>query len=291
MAERESKERRDKILRDAELQRAQLLKPGECNLRHLIYDAQARNLGSHVDKATELQIMHGEFVELHTLLLRRSYQRFRTKRPAFTLVSSDEGKPSFVPDDDTKELNSYQKWEEAFEIFASIYIRGNPGRANELYEYKYDIRDAAQTYIWENVFDYDIEFRLHMARHKDRDWGARLTDKYQKFMKNHLRYDRAESQNHHNSGAQHISANLGSNSKSIKNRENCRRYNKGRCTWGKNCRYLHRCDISVANVDTVRLFVATMTKLKRMHQMNQLSQNHAINLFPCSSCSADRHYY
>lgn len=59
LAERESKARRDKILMDAELQRAQLLKPGECNLKHLIYDAQARNLGSHVDRATELLIMRG----------------------------------------------------------------------------------------------------------------------------------------------------------------------------------------------------------------------------------------
>lgn len=60
-AERESKERRDKILLDVELHRAQLLKPGSYqNLSHLFYDAQHRSLGSHVDKAMESRIVRGE---------------------------------------------------------------------------------------------------------------------------------------------------------------------------------------------------------------------------------------
>lgn len=241
LAERESKERRDKILLDAELHRAQLLKPGKYNLRHLIYDAQARNLGSHVDQATELWIMRGEFIELHTLLPKRSYHRFRDKKPGYTF-SLEEGRPSFVQEDDSKELNSFAKWEEAFEIYASIYIRAHPSRANELSEYKYDIRDAASTYIWENVFDYDIEFRLHMAKHPDRDWAARLTDKYTKFMKNHIRFE-CNSNNYGGRQGSQTFVPSTPNSRNPKGQENCRRYNKGRCTWGKDCRYAHRCDI------------------------------------------------
>lgn len=242
-AERESKERRDKILLDAELHRAQLLKPGmSSNLNHLFLDAQHRSLGSHVDRATEMKIMWGEYIELHELLPKKRVGRSRSTKPTMRLINVN-GQQRWVEDPEDQIINSYRKWEEAFEIFASIYVRGNPGRANQLYEYKYDIRDAANSFIWENVFDYDIEFRLHMAKHKDRDWSARLTDKYTKFMKNHIRFDRSENTEVRSSYVPATASSSQSVGKLVKNKENCRRYNKGRCTWGKNCRYVHRCDI------------------------------------------------
>lgn len=237
-AERESKERRDKILLDAELQRAQLLKPGKppSDLSHLFYDAQHISLGSHVDKGTELKIMRGEFVDLHELLPRRKGHRSRPSKPTMRLVN-DNGVQKWVEETNDQEITSYLKWEEAFEIYASIYVRGNPGRAQELYDYKFTIRDAASNFVWDNVYDYDIEFRLHMERCKNnRKWSAKLDYEWSRCLKNHLQF-------RHDKGGAEFHNPVGASSQGAKTREICNRYNKGRCTWGSQCRYLHICKI------------------------------------------------
>lgn len=233
-AEKESKERRDKILLDAELHRAELLKPGmNESLNHLIFDAQHRSLGSHIDKAMVQRIVRGDYVELHELLPRKRVGRSRFTKPTMRLVN-DNGSQKWVEDQDDQIINSYRKWEEAFEIYASIYAKGNPGRADELYDYKYTIRDAANTYIWDNVYDYDIEFRLHMEKCKNkRRWSAKLDYEWSRCLKNHISF-------RHDNGGQGMN---GQGNTGNKAREICNRYNKGRCTWGSQCRYLHICKL------------------------------------------------
>lgn len=239
LAEHESKERRDKILLDAELHRAELLKPGKVNLMHLVLDAKHKSLGSHIDQATELKIINNEFIDLERLLPKKGRHRFRNRKKGLAMINNN-GRPEFIEDDDGTDITSYIKWEEAFEIFASIYIRGNPGRAHELYDYKHTIRDASTDYIWDNVYDYDIEFRTHMAKCKGkRSWSAKMNDEWSRYMKNHLRFDRTSVGEHvHRPAASDQGAATNS-----KTRELCRRYNKGRCTWGEKCRYLHACSV------------------------------------------------
>lgn len=237
-AEQESKARRDRILLDAELHRAQLLKPGKFNLSHLFYDAQHKSLGSHVDKAMQIKNVRNEYIELKDLLPRRKGLRYRDNKPGMKLVN-DNGQSKWVEEDDETYISSYKRWEEAFEIYASIYIKGYPHRAHELYDYKHCIRDAANTYIWENVFDYDVEFRLHMARCKgNRSWSAKLEYEYSRYMKNLIQF-RHDGQGE---GPARGGYSAG-NSSGSKTREICRRYNKGRCSWGERCRYLHVCKI------------------------------------------------
>lgn len=238
-AEQESKARRDKILLDAELHRAQLLKPGKVNLNHVILDAQHKSLGSHVDSATKHRIVRNEFIELKDLLPRKKGVKNREFKPGMKLIN-DNGISKWVEEDDERFISSYKKWEEAFEIYASIYIKGYPHKASELYDYKHCIRDAANTYIWENVYDYDVEFRLHMAWCKgNRSWSAKLDYEWSRYMKNLLsfRHDRPN-----------VDRNLAvppgpSTAGNSRTREICNRYNKGRCTWGERCRYLHICKI------------------------------------------------
>lgn len=238
-AEKESKEQRDRILLDAELHRAQLLKPGMFppSLNHLVFDAQHKSLGSHVDRATELRIVRGEFIDLQDLLVKRRNNRGgrALTRPVMRLIN-DGTHSRWVEESDDSIINSYRKWEEAFEIYASIYICGNPEKAQDLYDYKFTIRDAANTYIWDNVYEYDIEFRLHIERCKNqRRWSAKLDYEWTRCMKNHIqfRHDKHNSTNETGNTPGHSS----------KAREICNRYNKGRCTWGSQCRYLHICKI------------------------------------------------
>lgn len=105
-------------------------------------------------------------MDLHDLLPRRKLLRGRSNKPVMRMIN-DNGNNRWVEEQDEQVINSYRKWEEAFEIYASIYARGNPGKAQELYDYKYSIRDAANTYVWDNVYDYDVEFRLHMEKCKN----------------------------------------------------------------------------------------------------------------------------
>lgn len=236
MAEAQSKERRDKILLDAELQRAELLKPGKFGLRHLFYDAQHRSLGSHLDRATITKIVRGEFVEFHRLIPKKKFKKFRDRGKNSWFLTTNGGPPQFVEEEDDNYISSYAKWEEAFDIFASIYLRGHPQSADELYDYKHVIRGAAADYIWENVFDYDVEFRLHMEKHPTRGWSAKLTDEWTRHMKN-LKGAKGDTP------SQSSFAPTNDQGGQTQKREICIRYNKGRCTWGSKCRNIHKCSV------------------------------------------------
>lgn len=282
-AEQESKARRDKILLDAELHRAQLLQPGKCNLSHLIYDAKHKSLGSHVDKAMQIKIVKNEYIELKDLLPpRRKGRRFKDSKPAMHLIN-EGGHSKWVKEDDDSFISSYKKWEEAFEIYASIYIKGYPHRANELYDYKHCIRDAANTYIWENVFDYDVEFRLHMASCKgNRSWSAKLDYEYSRFMKNliQFRHDSGHGQTPANGGG--TPATHGNN----RTREICRRYNKGRCSWGDRCRYLHICSVCKKRGHGAVICRSDKSRVEKQDRSNESQAGHTRTSASNSSISA-----
>lgn len=172
------------------------------NLSHLVFDAQHRSFGSQIHKATQVRSIRGEYIELHDLLPQWKIGRARSAKPTVRLIN-DNGTQKWVQDQDDEVINSYRKWEEAFEVFASIYVTGNPGRADELHDYKYSIRDAANTYISDNVYNYDIDFRLHMERYKNnRRWSAKLEYEWSRCMKNHIqfRHDASNTGNANGSG-------------------------------------------------------------------------------------------
>lgn len=261
LAERESKERADKILLEAELNRAELLKPGKepinnlnqqeiiadklgqllgVNLKHLVYDARHKSLGSHVDLAMRNRILRGEFVELDKLLPHQG-KRGSQSRSRMQLCNQD-GRAFWMAEVDDSVINSYRKWEQAFEIYASIYITAFPNRAGELYDYKHVIRDAADNFVWENVAGYDDEFRRHLGTHPTRGWTPKLADEWSKHMKTqiHRGPDKAVLPGGAGQGRTIQNAN-NNNNPGNKSREICRRYNKGRCTFGQACKFLHKC--------------------------------------------------
>ena len=47
-------------------------------------------------------------------------------------------------------------------------------RAAELVQYNHIIHTAASTYIWDNVYVYDKEFRMHLANFPQRSWSIIL---------------------------------------------------------------------------------------------------------------------
>ena len=60
-------------------------------------------------------------------------------------------------------ITSYAKWEQAFRVFSNILTSRYPDKATELLQYNHTIHTASMSYIWENVYTYEKEFRHHIA--------------------------------------------------------------------------------------------------------------------------------
>ena len=93
------------------------------------------------------------------------------------------------------------------------------------------------------MYNYDKEFRLHLSRHPERSWSVILQQAWSMRVKDRLTFTKGES-NHRNYAASGFNShgnNNGNGNSKTKNNEPCRRLNKGKCKFGANCRYEHRC--------------------------------------------------
>ena len=93
-------------------------------------------------------------------------------------------------------------------------------------QYNHLICTASASYIWENIYQYDREFRVHMAKFPERSWGQILQQAWTLFLKDRVKFG----------GDTHC---FGGSSKFKK--EIYKKFNKGKCTAGMSCRYDHKC--------------------------------------------------
>ena len=130
-------------------------------------------VASHLDEAAVKKIVQGEFVDFGRLLPR---DRVLLEQDERVEMVNRGGKPYFVPvkEGTASTISSFSKWEQAFRVFSDIYTRYHPQRSFELIQYNHTIHTASMSYIWDNVYLYDIDFRLHMGRHPKRSWGIIL---------------------------------------------------------------------------------------------------------------------
>ena len=68
-------------------------------------------------------------------------------------------------------IGSFRKWEQAFRAYATIYCGANPQRAKEIWQYITVINTAASSFLWDNVYNYDITFRHLMAFNPQHSWA------------------------------------------------------------------------------------------------------------------------
>ena len=102
-------------------------------------------------------------------------------------------------------------------------MKAHPYHASELVQYNHVIHLASQTYVWENVYLYDKDFRIHMSKHPSRSWSIVLQQAWTVRLRDRLRN------------------NLGA-SRSEEKQELCKQFNKsGRCTFGNARKFEHRC--------------------------------------------------
>ena len=183
----------------------------------------------HVDQGLQDKIKRGEFVDFAKLLLRECVLDDEGR---MEMVVRD-GQTIFVPARDkegiTGGVTSLHKWEQVFRVYSNIYLTQNPARATELVQYNHKICTASSSYLWENVYTYDREFRMHMSKYPKCNWGIILQQAWTMFLKDRLRAG--------NDGARAFPGQGNSRRK----KEICKRFNKGKCTAGLSCKYDHRC--------------------------------------------------
>ena len=181
-------------------------------------------IGSYLDGCIQNKIFNSEYVDFSRLIPRDRISKDEDHR--MELISRG-GQTYFVPaiDRDHTNITSFSKWELAFRIFSNVYTRRFPSKAGELIQYNHIIYTASQTYVWDNVYTYDKEFRMHMSHYPQRSWGVILQQAWSMCLKDRLRHEEFNK-----NGNKH-------------KKEACKRYNKGLCTAGRNCKYNHRCTV------------------------------------------------
>ena len=59
-------------------------------------------------------------------------------------------------DKDAPIINCFEKWEQAFQVYAGIYSRKNLHHASEIFQHMANIKEAVH---WDSVYAYDKQFR------------------------------------------------------------------------------------------------------------------------------------
>ena len=233
-------EKAQKMVRDAEAARAQIIDaPGEninvpMSMAHsFLADENFLLVASHLDQATYDKIVQGDYVDFTRLIPKDKVLMEDDQRMQ---IINKAGQTFWVPatQAEVSSINSFGKWEQAFRVFSDVYTRAYPHRAAELVQYNHVIHTASIAYSWDNVYIYDKDFRLHMSRHQNRPWSLILQQSWSLRLKDKLRGETTSS------GGNNKYGNNSANDESPHNRY-CKRFNRGRCSYGTSCRYEHRC--------------------------------------------------
>ena len=191
-----------------------------------IVDESYMVVGTHVDETLKRKIINHEYVDFARLLSRDRVSREEDNQ--MELVSRG-GTTYFVPVSD-RELNgsisNFSRWEQAFRAFSNIYNSAYPSRSTELVQYNHLIYTASLSFIWDNVYHYDKEFRLHMSNFPGRNWGVILQQAWSVYLKDRIPMKSPDNRGNNGAG---------------KKKEVCKRFNRGLCTSRYRCSFEHRC--------------------------------------------------
>ena len=134
------------------------------------------------------------------------------------------------PVQDGTTVGSFARWEQAFRVFSNVYLRVHPQKAAELVQYNHIIHNASQTFVWDNVYSYDKDIAVFPSC----SWGIILQQAWIFRLKEKLRGEHGHSQGH-------VASSEGNKYETVNRDRLCHRFNKGKSTYGANCKFDHRC--------------------------------------------------
>ena len=159
------------------------LTPGKSNnnfegvsLQDLITPVQAAGavddnymvVGAHIDAGLKQRIVNHEYMDSAHLLPK---DRISQEEDHGMKLVNKGGFTYFAPVSDRENagsITSFSRWEQAFRVFSNVYTKYYPNRATELIQYNHIIYSASQSFIWDNVYSYDKEFRMHLSNYPHR---------------------------------------------------------------------------------------------------------------------------
>ena len=233
----------EQLIKEAERAKAQIYGPPgrfTSEVSQLIHtpaseaDEDFLLVGSHIDQTMRQKIERGEYVDFAKLIMKDRIAYEEEKKMELVM----KGNQTFwVPaGNQGVSINNFHRWEQAFRVYSNIYSLAHPNRSAELIQYNHIISTVSLSYICDNVYTYDREFRYHMERHPSRSWAIIQQQAWTMFLKGKIRYDNQRGVNHNYHGG----GDRNSGGGKAKISEPCRRYNRGLCT-NKFCKYEHRC--------------------------------------------------
>ena len=194
-------------------------------------------VGGHIDENTRIKIVRGDYVDFSKLL---PCDKILTEEDGRMELIVKDGKTFWAHVSESISISNFSKWEQAYRIFANIYTSEFPSKSSELIQYNHIIHTISLAYVWENVYSYDKEFRLHMSKHPGRSWSVILQQAWSMKLKDRLYKSSEFNHASANNGSNYNSGNRSRNSTgSIK--EPCRHFNRGKCKFGASCHFEHRC--------------------------------------------------
>ena len=188
-----SDEQADEVIKDAERSKAKLYEvPGKVisqgypNIDSIaLMDNEYQMIGSHLDKQIKRKIQCFEYVDFSKLVHRN---KSFSDDQRLELISKN-GMTYLSPMSERKavNINSYLRSEQAFIVYSNVLTECFPQKATELLQYNHTIHTASMSYIWDNVYHYDKEFRHHISRHPTWSWAVILQQAWTIILKDRVR--------------------------------------------------------------------------------------------------------
>ena len=158
------------VIKDAEARKARIL-PKTGKQSTAVIDEGYVVVASHMDENTVLKVQRGEYIDFGKLILK---DRILVEEDQQLEMIIKGGKAFYILVSETTTISSFSRWEQAFRVYSNIYSKAQPHRSSELIEYNHIIHMISLTYIWDNVYLYDKDFRIHMSKNPTRSWGIIL---------------------------------------------------------------------------------------------------------------------
>ena len=178
----EAKRIAEKSILDAEQFKATIIEPEPGKSPEMNFVNAREDIGSglsddnffhltcHVESSLIVKIEKGEFVELEKLVPKDKRQKSDDNHLEW--IHQDGGTFLAPVVDRANKITNFRKWDQAFRVYATIYCRANPSRAKEIWQYVLVINTAATTFMWDNVYEYDVTFRHLMPFNLNRSWAV-----------------------------------------------------------------------------------------------------------------------
>ena len=201
------------------------------------------HLVCHIDQALKQKIEKGEYVDLDKLLPRDKVGFDQQGEGDQMEWICEQGSTYLVPAKRQSRINSFHRWEQAFCMYATIYCGANPNRARDIWQYISVINTAASSFVWNNVYNYDMIFRQLMQFNPGRSWAVTYGHMWNLSMREPLQSKQQfKSGVNFGNSSNSVGNNGGKTANMVKKKSDyCWNFNKGvKCRFGKNCRFYRK---------------------------------------------------